>query len=141
MLLEFSFEMLMSTFLFLQATVLERLESLPFDGVLDWEAGLALWRYYNERIYRRQRTGLCRESKETSSGNPELDPTAGMESGRETGLCDADLLPSELVAGSSDSPALEQWTIYHYYVMGGKSSLYYKWKFTGKHHVFVFSCY
>ncbi len=42
--------------------MLQRLESLPFDGILDWDVGMSVWRYYNERICRRQGTGLCRDS-------------------------------------------------------------------------------
>ena len=34
----------------LQSTVLDRLETLPFDGQLDWTASLLLWQYHSEHI-------------------------------------------------------------------------------------------
>ena len=55
----------------LQSTVLERLKTLPFDGLLDWTAALSLWQFHRDNLDHVDTSG-CRSDQAGVNGSKEL---------------------------------------------------------------------
>lgn len=54
----------------LQPTVLQRLETLPSDGILNWDMPLEVWRYYRQHLQLCSCTGTMNEEN-SAAGEPD----------------------------------------------------------------------
>lgn len=84
--------------------MLERLESLPSDGLLDWTAALQLWKFYSDHIRSSEVGGgedtrqMC--SAQSSKEENRSDSGTGTDSGENKNNSSSDLAPSEAAAGA-----------------------------------------
>lgn len=69
-----------------QATVLQRLETLPFDGLLDWTAPLSLWQFYTDHIVPSPEHKHMEPRHDTEPRNSSMEPEHSKKDGMEPGL-------------------------------------------------------